>query len=589
MDELSITSTCLKAAHDKFEQEYNAKITKINNIESKLTKRLEELNQKKDKVAETNGNADAKDDDLVEINAGGKIIAAKRSTLTRLKGTRMEALFSGRWDKKLQRDSNGQIFLDVNPLCFQAIVDYLNELAISSEDNPPRPPSVDDEHKHIFQQHLELLGLLDYVTANINFDSTIVKDETQATLIHDWLKADGSNGKLNLLYRSSRDGRFDLTFHSKCDNKGSTLTIIKTSDYHIIGGYSNTPWKASDNTYVGANKAFLFNLLSTTPQKMKLKNPNDTHAIFNSSSYGPVFGLFNSNDLQVAGQYVYPRFGESYEAGSARELTYGTAYAIKEMEVFQVIGAAESIAKVSKQKNKTPKVENPFTRFSEDINKAMNAKRACLLQAELEMDYLEDSFEDEQTFIEEYVSGDDKDVVVLNVSGTMMLTRRSTLCIADDSVLAQQFDDSKWTQQNTSCRVKEWTSNEVCDWARKTKGIQEDVSSIFVENNITGCELLALNMEGLKMIGIERAGTLCLLLKEIQKLNQAIQDVATLIEHGPYCFGKMLDYLRLKSQHSQGRVKEAPALPKVCESQQSRFEKVVKYYFPGDSAKFILG
>ena len=82
---------------------------------------------------------------------------------------------------------------------------------------------------------------------------------------------------------------------------------------------------------------------------------------------------------------------------------------------------------------------------------------------------------------------------------------------------------------------------------------------------------------------------MCLLLKEIRLLNRASQDVATLIEHGPYCFGKILDYLRLKSQHSQGLVKEAPALPKVCESQQSRFEKVVKYYYPGDSAKFILG
>ena len=90
------------------------------------------------------------------------------------------------------------------------------------------------------------------------------------------------------------------------------------------------------------------------------------------------------------------------------------------------------------------------------------------------------------------------------------------------------------------------------------------------------------------MIGIERAGTLCILLEEIKTLKQSTQDVATLIEHGPYCFGKILDYLRLKHLHSQGLVDE-PALPTVCETQKSRFEKVVKYYFPGDSSKFILG
>ena len=42
-----------------------------------------------------------------EIDAGGRI-AAKRGTLTQLKGTRLEAICSGWWDKKLQRDSNGQ-------------------------------------------------------------------------------------------------------------------------------------------------------------------------------------------------------------------------------------------------------------------------------------------------------------------------------------------------------------------------------------------------------------------------------------------------------------------------------------------------
>lgn len=322
---------------------------------------------------------------------------------------------------------------------------------------------------------------------------------------------------------------------------------------------------------------------------MKLRNPNDSYAVCVESSYGPTFG--GGHDLRVQGGKVCQRFGNSYEDYAwSSAMSSGCNYSIKEMEVFQVRDCSRSTAaKGTKQKNKMSKVKKPTTMFSENINKAINEKRACLLQAEAEMEHLENSFEDEQTFIEEYASGDDKDVVVLNVSGTMMVTRRTTLCIAEDSVLAQQFDDSKWTQQNTSCRVKEWTSEEVSVWARKIDGIQEDVGSILKENNITGCELLAMNMEGLKMIGIERAGTLCLLLKEIKLLNQASQDVATLIEHGPYCFGKILDYLRLKSLHSQGLVKEAPVLPKVCESQQSRFEKVAKYYFPGVSAKFILG
>ena len=157
-------------------------------------------------------------------------------------------------------------------------------------------------------------------------------------------------------------------------------------------------------------------------------------------------------------------------------------------------------------------------------------------------------------------------------------------------MLAQQFDDSKWTEQgyNNAPRVKQWIPDDVTSWVCKIDGISDEVADFFAKNEITGLELLALNMEGLKMIGIERAGTLCLLLDEIKKLKQTSQDVSTLIEHGPYCFGKILDHLRLKQLHSQGLADE-PALPNVCDSQKDRFEKVVKYYFPGDSSKFVLG
>jgi len=54
---------------------------------------------------------------------------------------------------------------------------------------------------------------------------------------------------------------------------------------------------------------------------------------------------------------------------------------------------------------------------------------------------------DEQAFVEKFATGDAKDVVVLNVSGTMITTKGCTLCVVDDSALAQQFNYSKWTEQ----------------------------------------------------------------------------------------------------------------------------------------------
>ena len=90
-------------------------------------------------------------------------------------------------------------------------------------------------------------------------------------------------------------------------------------------------------------------------------------------------------------------------------------------------------------------------------------------------------------------------------------------------------------------------------------------------------------------MGNERAGTLCLIVDEIKMLKQASQDIVTLIEHSPYCFGKIWDYRRVKELHSLGILAKEPTLPKVQDLQKKRFEKVAKYYFPGDSAKFILG
>lgn len=145
-------------------------------------------------------------------------------------------------------------------------------------------------------------------------------------------------------------------------------------------------------------------------------------------------------------------------------------------------------------------------------------------------------------------------------------------------MLAQQFDDSKWTEQGSSkSQVKQWTTEEVVEWVSTVEGIQDDVSNLFMENKINGSELLALDKDGLQMIGVKRVGTLCLLFDEIKSLKETVgQDVATLIEHSPYCFGNILDYLRLKQLNSLDLTGQPP-LPTVCDRRKETFDKVVKY------------
>ena len=69
--------------------------------------------------------------------------------------------------------------------------------------------------------------------------SVIITNFSLASLLHDWLREDGSDGEFHLLYCSSWDGLSGEKFQSKCDNKGCTLSMIEATDDLTVGGYSN--------------------------------------------------------------------------------------------------------------------------------------------------------------------------------------------------------------------------------------------------------------------------------------------------------------------------------------------------------------
>lgn len=580
---------------------FAAEFDKLIEAKEQLLDRLHEFEERKrnSSAVSDDGSKYVRDDDIVEINAGGKIIAARRGTLCRWKGTRLEALFSGRWDKKLQRDGCGRIFLDVNGDCFQAIVDYLHDVAISSEDDPSEPPTVDDEgYRQVLAQYSELFGL----RVPPHMDSNIITQYSQVKLLHKWLNeqeaSSNSSGstdvELTLIYHSSKENLSNEIFHSKCDNKGRTLVVIETTEGHVVGGYTNSDWDSpNDPNAIGhwskANKSFLFAMTGfdlSSPLKMNLRNKNGKHAIYNCSQYGPAFGGGCSKcDLKVTESSVYLNTGHVYERGKSEKLTDGHSYTINEMEVFRVsdVGISHGSTHPRRKPLRRFPKQKQVKRFTKEMSKALDEKWAALRELEAELRSLEERLDDEEHFIDTFASGKGRDLITLNVSGTMMITKRSTLQVIDDSMLARQFDDTKWTEQGC-LRVKDWTPGDVMKWVKSIDGIPDDVASVFGDHEVNGLELLVLNEFGLEKIGVKRAGTICLLLEHIQSLKEtASQVMGTLIEHSPYCFGKILDYLRLKRLHNDGFIDEPP-LPIVCDNQKNRFQKVVRYYFPGDSS-----
>jgi hypothetical protein len=161
-----------------------------------------------------------------------------------------------------------------------------------------------------------------------------------------------------LLYRGTRDGLKPRSFHSKCDGKNKTVTIIKTDKNYVFGGYTASPWKSDRGTYGYDPTAFIFSLRKNGVTKVdpKFKIIDAAHAIYNDYRCGPAFGSYEGSsfsDIMVGfnGDYFnYCDFGASYNSSNIN-LPYGSD-ALKsylagsffnwvpiEIEVFQVTKA----------------------------------------------------------------------------------------------------------------------------------------------------------------------------------------------------------------------------------------------------------
>jgi len=91
---------------------------------------------------------------------------------------------------------------------------------------------------------------------------------------------------VSLLYRASRDGFSAESFHSKCDGKQNTLTVILTVENYVFGGFTAHGW-LSKGAWKEDSRAFVFSLVNRekTPIVMKCIQPK--YAIFCDATYGP--------------------------------------------------------------------------------------------------------------------------------------------------------------------------------------------------------------------------------------------------------------------------------------------------------------
>ena len=103
-----------------------------------------------------------------------------------------------------------------------------------------------------------------------------------------------------LLYRGSRDGWRSKDFHSKCDEKGATISLFKIKDGSCFGGFTSASWSTQGqyDIYKKDETAMLFNLTwkRIFPFKgasWEWNNNEDNCAIYCHIHSGPSFGMWD--------------------------------------------------------------------------------------------------------------------------------------------------------------------------------------------------------------------------------------------------------------------------------------------------------
>eukprot|EP01044_Picomonas_judraskeda_P011547 COSAG03_NODE_1583_length_3839_cov_3.446791_1_plen_261_part_00 len=254
--------------------------------------------------------------------------------------------------------------------CFRKLVDQLRLVAIAQPGDPPPPPTVEKRKEPGFAK------LLDYyfpgdtkafiMTAGQHRppgaklkkgllrgpmpDSEIASAEDHRQLA-EWVPE--PNPRFELLFRASRDGWRSADFHAACNNKGATLTVVRSESGHTFGGYADRPWQSSGG-YAASPGAFLFGLRTAQGQgPLKLAqggaHRNAGRAVYDPANGAPTFG--GGHDLHIAdsanantnsyanlGRCYDPPSGGVYGEPSANAYMAGTqSFKVADYEVFRVV------------------------------------------------------------------------------------------------------------------------------------------------------------------------------------------------------------------------------------------------------------
>ena len=267
----NLIKTNEKIAKDR--EDIHLKIEKtFSKIRSKVNNREEEI------LAEVNGLFDKMYIDEKNLKKWDELPNAIKSSLE--KGKKIES-----------NDDKLVLFID-------ECINIENNLKEINKINQIIKKNIDKGYKEVqfnFDEE-QIDSLLGYIKifGNIsvnNFDSSILHTniKKQETIIN-WIREKTNKNfiRFEKIFIMNKNGSSSKDFHKYCDNNGPSLTLIKTINNKIFGGFTPLNWDISGVDKIDENnQTFIFSLSSMKKYDMINK---DKSAICCNREYGPSFG-----------------------------------------------------------------------------------------------------------------------------------------------------------------------------------------------------------------------------------------------------------------------------------------------------------
>ena len=180
-----------------------------------------------------------------KLDVGGQHFTTTVQTLTKDPNSMLAAMFSGKFEMKPSED--GSFFIDRDGTHFRFILNFLRTGKLTLPEGATFTKELEEE-----AEFYQIQGLVDALKPANSTDeartlgelfaeSIILTNVEEQRVLRSWLPEAMAGGWRLLLVRASRDGYAASVFHSKCDNKGPTVTVVKSRG-NIFGGFTEESW-----------------------------------------------------------------------------------------------------------------------------------------------------------------------------------------------------------------------------------------------------------------------------------------------------------------------------------------------------------